>query len=151
MRAGSLQYRIKVIQSQLTTDEFGAKSEYWVLYHDMRAGILYKSGNKSITDNEMFNSSSVDFSVRYDENITEQMRVVYNNKIYKIAAINRNPFDNSLVISTELIVGLNLNGAPSTLDGGLSSSTIYPDSIDSGLSSSIYNELDYSINGGLSI
>ena len=105
MRAGTLRYTITLIQSILTTDDFGAKTETWGVYSTIRAGILYKGGNKTIQDHERFNTSNVDFTCRYDSLINEQMRIVFDNKVYKISNINRNPFDNSLIISSELISG----------------------------------------------
>ena len=105
MRAGSLKYTIKLLVSKLTSDSFGAKTEEWIVYADVRAGIIYKGGNKNISDYEMFNSSNIDFTMRYDKLINEQMRINFNNKIYKIASLNKNPFDNSLIVSAELIVG----------------------------------------------
>ena len=64
MRAGSLKYTIKLLVSKLTSDSFGAKTEEWIVYADVRAGIIYKGGNKNISDYEMFNSSNIDFTMR---------------------------------------------------------------------------------------
>ena len=103
MRAGILKYSIKLIQSQSTRDSAGSTTETWVEYANVRAGLIYKGGEKSIVDFERFNSSKIDFTIRYDKNINEQMRVIYESKTYKIASIYKNPFDNSLTVNCELI------------------------------------------------
>jgi len=105
MRAGTLRYSITIIQSISTRDDFGAMFESWNTYSTIRAGIIYKGGNKTIQDHERFNTSNVDFTCRYDKLLNEQMRIVFENKVYKISSINRNPFDNSLIISSVLISG----------------------------------------------
>lgn len=103
MRAGMLKYQLKLLQLTYTIDSFGSTTETWSEYATVRAGLIYKGGNKSIVDYEMFNSSNIDLTLRYDSNINEQMRIYFNDKLYKINAINKNPFDNSLIISCELI------------------------------------------------
>ena len=107
MRAGQLKYTITLLTNNPTTDNFGSQSENWITYSIVRAGLVYKSGQKLIQDYEMFNSATIDFTCRYDKFINEAMRIKFNDKIYKILFLNKNIYDNSLIISTELIVGVN--------------------------------------------
>jgi SPP1 family predicted phage head-tail adaptor len=106
MRSGQLKYQIQLLQKETIRELNGSTSENWIVYTTVRAGLAYKSGNKMIQDYQIFNSSTVDLTMRFDKNINEQMRIFYGNQVYKILFINRNPFDNSLSITCELIVGL---------------------------------------------
>jgi len=107
MRAGQLKYTIQILTKTNTIDDFGSSNESWNVYANVRAGIVYKSGDKAVQDYEIFNSLTIDFTIRYDRFINEQMRVNFNDRIYKINFLNKSPFDNSLIISCELISGIN--------------------------------------------
>lgn len=103
MRAGILRYTLTPLTSITIKDIYGSGVQTWITGTTIRTNIIYKSGDKLIQDFEMFNTRTVDFVVRYNKNINELMRFIFDNKTYKILFINRNLLDNSMTITTELI------------------------------------------------
>lgn len=105
MKAGKLKYKIELLQPSLIGDEFGSKEETFTHYSFVRTEVIFKGGSKNIVDNQFFNPNSKEFKIYYDANITEQFRILFENKLYKISFLNKSQFDNSLYISAELIAG----------------------------------------------
>lgn len=59
-----------------------------------------KSSNEAtLNAKEEFIELTIVFWLRYDESITDDLRIIYNGKSYKILDINRNFHDNSCLIT----------------------------------------------------
>ena len=93
MRAGLLTETILLQESVPVKNEFGATSMEWVDYLQTRANIKFNSGNRVNQNNEIFTSYKVN----------EQMRIIYQDKKYRILAINSDRTKQSTEIIGELI------------------------------------------------
>jgi SPP1 family predicted phage head-tail adaptor len=107
MRSGQLKYKISILINDVSFDEYNNVVDNWLVYREVRAGVVYKSGDKLVQEYQIFNSNTLDFIIRYDKYINEDMRIKFNERYFKINYLYKNPYDNTLTISTELISGLN--------------------------------------------
>lgn len=57
------------------------------------------SNDVTLNANEEFIELGITFWVRYDESITDDLRITYNGRLYKILDIDRNFHDNSCLIT----------------------------------------------------
>ena len=57
------------------------------------------SNDVSLNAKEEFIDLSITFWVRYDESITDNLRIIYNGQIYRILDIDRKFHDNSCLIT----------------------------------------------------
>lgn len=103
MRSGQLKYKISILVNNVSFDEYNNVVDNWLVYREVRAGVAYKSGDKIIQEYQLFNTNFLDFIIRYDKFIDANMRILFNDRLYKITYLNKNPYDNTLTISTELI------------------------------------------------
>ena len=90
MRAGLLTETILLQESVPVKNEFGATSMEWVDYLQTRANIK-------------FTSYTLTFTIRYYHKVNEQMRIIYQDKKYRILAINSDRTKQSTEIIGELI------------------------------------------------
>ena len=99
MRAGLLTETILLQESVPVKNEFGE----WVDYLQTRANIKFNSGNRVNQNNEIFTSYTLTFTIRYYHKVNEQMRIIYQDKKYRILAINSDRTKQSTEIIGELI------------------------------------------------
>lgn len=101
MRAGSLRYPI-IIQKPVTIkNEYGATTNSWQDYILTRADIRFDSGNRLNENSEIIHSYTKTFIVRHYHPITENMRIIYKGKKYRILCINPETLKQTII--TELI------------------------------------------------
>jgi len=68
----------------------------------LKSAVKYNSGSKGINNEEIFNSRNITFITHYRK-IDETMRILFNDKKYKIVFINEVGYKNGLDIKAELI------------------------------------------------
>ena len=105
MRAGVLRYVISILQKGTLKSAFGDVKADYTPYKTIKAALVTQTGNKIIENSELFNVKQKEFQIRYDSNITEDMRISYNNADYKILSISEIGFRSGLSIKIELING----------------------------------------------
>lgn len=125
MKAGDLKYTIKLLTTNKTVDSFGAVVDEWIVYNEVRSNIIYKTGDKNIKDNRMFNSSILEFVIRYDKFVNETMRVKYNERTYKIIFITKHPFDGVLTLKGELISVNEYSGTQGINNSGITVGEVF--------------------------
>lgn len=105
MRAGLLNEIIKVEQPVIAQNDYGANdyTEWETFIERTKAQVTYGSGNRVTENNEIFFTYEVIFTVRYYHKINEDMRIIWQNKKYRILSLQRNKPQQSLTIKTELI------------------------------------------------
>ena len=103
MRAGLLRYPIDILQATKTKGLSGESVPVWSLFCSTKSNVLFKSGDKKISDNQFINGRVVDFTIRYNILITEQMRVKYEGNIYKVIFINPNILTGSKIITCDYL------------------------------------------------
>jgi SPP1 family predicted phage head-tail adaptor len=88
--AGQLDRRITIQSFTTTTDDFGQKNKSFGTLVTVWAKVVEAigTGNGEGNNGDMISATKrVDFFIRYRSDINEQMQIVYNNKTYKIHAI----------------------------------------------------------------
>lgn len=105
MKAGFLRYVITILQKGTLKSAFGDVIAGYTVYKIVKAALVTQSGNKVVENSELFNVKLREFQLRFDANITEDMRISYNNGVYKILSISEIGFRAGLSIKIELING----------------------------------------------
>lgn len=100
--AGDLRYKIEVKRLTKVKDEYGATVDTYTTVYTLKAGVKYTNGSKGISNNEIFNSQSIQLTTYYRA-IKDTDRILFNNKNYKILFINEIGFREGLQINIELI------------------------------------------------
>ena len=103
MRAGLLRNKIQILGKTVEKDAYGSEKETWSILNIVRADVRYKSGGKQVSDNEIFNSQSIEINIRYIPGLNETMRVSLNDRLYKIVFIDEPEYRRALRINVERI------------------------------------------------
>ena len=85
--AGQLDRRIEFTRQSADVDSFGQDVGTFSTAFSRWAKVEEKSGNEGEEGNQMVATKRVHFFIRYDSNIQETWRIVYNSKTYTIDAI----------------------------------------------------------------
>jgi SPP1 family predicted phage head-tail adaptor len=102
MNISDCRYVIQVQKKVPVRDSFGSEKITYQDYMNLRASVKFNGGAKGIDSNEVFTSSSIQFETHYRE-ITEDMRIVFIGKKYRINSIVPVGYRTSLIINCELI------------------------------------------------
>ena len=103
MRAGLLRFLITILQPTSVKSGLGSKDKTWTEFKLTKCDVKFKTGDKNVVDNQFTNGKSVDFIIRYNVQITDQMRVKYEGNVYKIIFINPNILTGQKIISCEYL------------------------------------------------
>jgi SPP1 family predicted phage head-tail adaptor len=103
MRAGLLNTTITIEQQINNKGEFGATNISWVPYKSTKARCTYSSGNRTNENNEIFFAYEVIFTIRIYHKVSENMRIIWEGRKYRILAIEKQKAQQQIVIKTELI------------------------------------------------
>lgn len=103
MEAGKLRNRIVFLSRNLTENEYNEQSIEYVTYKETRAQVIYKTGNKTIQNDEIVQIYNTTFVVRYYLQINETMLIEYNNERYRILSIISDAQKQSKTIYTEKV------------------------------------------------
>tara|TARA_R110000803_G_scaffold210835_1_gene284140 strand:+ start:9264 stop:9596 length:333 start_codon:yes stop_codon:yes gene_type:complete len=82
MRTGQFRYRISIYNMVGTKNEFGEPEIIKQLYKSLRASRKYIGGTTNEVDNTISVKRTIEFTVRFDENILEDMVIEYNGDEY---------------------------------------------------------------------
>ena len=103
MQAGLLKYIIDIQAVSVTKDEYGAETEQWQNVIQTKADVRYLNGSKTLQNGEIININQLQFIVRHYLTRNEQMRIVYEEKKYRILSINNDRLMMKKTIIAELI------------------------------------------------
>lgn len=104
MEAGSLKYNIEIETPVINIDEYGANSLVWEKLKSTRASANIENGSRVNENNEIVYAYNVRFSIRhYHTDVTENCRILWNNKKYRILGIFPDSTLQRIIIDTELI------------------------------------------------
>ncbi|MBD5229553.1 MAG: phage head closure protein [Bacteroidales bacterium] len=104
MNAGTLFYDIVIEKPEIiVNDDFGSQTETWVKHIKTKADIIWDSGSRTNDNNETFYAWNMTFRIRYYHDVNEKMRIVWNNKRYRILSIMPDRIKQVKTIRTELI------------------------------------------------
>ena len=102
MIIGQMRYRIEILIPAIDNDEYNSNKEIYINYLTLKAGKKEITGNKT-NDKEIFSTARIDWNIYFRKGITENMRIKYNNKQYRILYIQEIGNKEGLTIQTELI------------------------------------------------
>jgi SPP1 family predicted phage head-tail adaptor len=102
IQAGEMRNDIIVQRKTTIKDNYGAEADIFTDTLYLKAAVKYNSGNRGLNNEEVFNSRNITFTTYY-RSITESMRILFNDKKYKITFISVIGYNEGLSINTELI------------------------------------------------
>lgn len=103
MQAGLLKYVIDIQEVAKSKDEYGAEIEQWQNVIQTKSDVRYLNGSKTLQNGEIINLNQLQFTVRHYLNINEQMRIIYEEKKYRILSVNNDRLMAKKMIIAELI------------------------------------------------
>jgi head-tail adaptor len=103
MLAGLLNEPITIIESALTTNDYGEEEQEWVEKYTTRARLVHDYGSRSQTNSEIFYTSTKTFQVRYYVPVTVFDRIIWNSLTYRIIDIEPSKEMMNLTIKAELV------------------------------------------------
>lgn len=89
MRAGTLRHRVTIQQNTPTQDAFGEPIESWSTYATVWAAVEPLTGNERFVPvgAQVQATVSTRIRIRYRDGVTNQMRVLWGSRIYRIEAV----------------------------------------------------------------
>lgn len=103
MVAGKLNEVITVVKSVNSKDSYGATTISWEDSYTTKASVVQNNGSRVVVNNEIFNSYTVEFVIRYYHLISEKDRIKWNNNLYQIESIIKDRRKNNKTIITTLV------------------------------------------------
>lgn len=103
MKAGILREKIDIYKPNISTTDYGNTKIEYVYYKSTRAAVDYVSGTKELVNDENFHTITKSFILRYYNDITEDDRIKYEDRFWKINSIKPNKYYNDKVVETELV------------------------------------------------
>ena len=82
MRTGQFRYRISIYNMIGGKNEFGETEILKTLYRSVRSSRKYIGGTTNEVDNTISVKRTIEFTVRFDENIVEDMVIKYGDDEY---------------------------------------------------------------------
>ena len=104
MEAGKLTERITIQRPNTVRDIYGATKPTWAdVVSNLPAAVNYIRGDREIDNGEIFHGRVTTFSIRWDGQVDETMRIIWDNLKYRILSIDRRTHRREYMIRTELI------------------------------------------------
>lgn len=103
MRAGLLKEPIRILESHLTTNDFGEQTEQWITKYNTKARLVNDGGDRSIINGEIFYSNIKTFEVRSYVPVDEFDRIQWNNQVWRILNIQPDKIKMNKTIRAELV------------------------------------------------
>lgn len=87
MRGGRLDRRIVIEEATQTRDELGAIIETWATWRTIWAQVTPMTANDRFLSDALRPARTNKFRIRYLAGISEQMRITFEDRTYKITGI----------------------------------------------------------------
>ena len=84
MLSGRLQWRVEILKINRTPDGSGGYTTAWVNYATRWSDIQPLSGKERFAEGQIQNPTQIMFRLRYDPDVTAEMRIRYKGKVYQI-------------------------------------------------------------------
>ena len=86
-RSGMLNRRIELWRKTSTKNEYGEYDESWALLSTVRAYVHRNTGVQTVDNDEVFNTTKLNLSLRKQLNITDMDRFKVEGNLYQIEFI----------------------------------------------------------------
>jgi head-tail adaptor len=103
MQSGLLNELIEIYKPVIDKNEYGEQVQVYVKFKETKAQVIYNSGNRSTSNNEIVFNYYQTFKIRRYHEIMENYQIKYKGKFYRILSIEDIRQYNHKVITTELI------------------------------------------------
>lgn len=103
MRAGKLDRRIVIQSKSVVKNSYGEGVNTWSTFLTVWSRAVQKDGREETDNNNRGTQRRVDFRVRYNDTITNEMRIIWESKYYKIEDIKELGREDGLQIITSLL------------------------------------------------
>lgn len=103
MKAGMLKESISLYKPIVTKSDFGGTNVTYESFYTTRAAVLWNSGSRVNENNEIVFPQYKTFIMRTYVPITEQTRIKFNGKFYRVESIELNKKYNDLQVNAQLI------------------------------------------------
>jgi len=103
MRSGKLDKRIIIESFTDVKDDYGQEIRTWSTFATVWAGIKLNIGRQEYEASEKVKERVVDFKVRYREDLTVGMRILYKSSYYDIQDIVELGREDGLIIRGQRI------------------------------------------------
>lgn len=103
MKAGQLKYPIDVQHRVENRNEYGEETQEYITVRHTRANVIYKSGDRNETNNELQLNYGVQFIVRSYVEIDDATIIIFQNHKYRVEAYHKDYDYNNIVVETSLI------------------------------------------------
>lgn len=87
LKTGTLNRQVTIQRRDGGKDEYGQLTDTWVNVATVWASILHKSGLETVKSSVDISVVQTSVRIRYREDVTAAMRVVYGNTLYDIRAV----------------------------------------------------------------
>lgn len=87
MKAGELDVRISIETPTVTRDDSGGPVHTWALFAEVYAKLTPLRGRELVAAAQVMPDAEMKFTIRYRTGITEQHRIVHEEKNYDIGHI----------------------------------------------------------------
>ena len=102
MNIGKLDRYITLQSVSTSVDAYGQPVELFSTLANVWAKIEYKSEVEKFENEQLRAVSSIDFTIRYRTDVTQQMRISYNSETYQIIGISEIGRGEGLKLKTKL-------------------------------------------------
>lgn len=87
-RAGLLNEKIKIYKVEWVKDDYGSQVETLQLRSETRARVIYNSGNRTVSNNEVVHDYYRTMVVRYYVEVEDYDVIYWDNKYYLVLSID---------------------------------------------------------------
>lgn len=101
--AGQFKEIITIYKRTLEKNEYGQEQENYLPYQTTRAKVTYRSGNKTVENDEIVQIYTKTFTIHYYIKIVSTDRIKWNGEYYRILSIDKQQPYNQIVVETEVI------------------------------------------------
>lgn len=103
MKAGLLKEQIEIITPEIVKNDYGEQDTEWKSKYTTRARLIHTSGNRVITNDEVFYGHVKTLEIRQYVPIDDFDRIIWNNKQYRILDIEPDEHQMKKIIRVELV------------------------------------------------
>ena len=103
MIAGTLTEVITILKHSVVVSEYGDQSDTYTPSQITRASVLYRNGNRTDSNHDVFYTYHRTLVVRRYIDVDEFDRIQWNDKIWRILSIDPDRVKNSKTIEIEII------------------------------------------------
>lgn len=103
MQAGKLNELIEIYKPSISQNEYGEQCQIYQKCYETKAEVVYNSGNRGISNNEVVYDYQKTFKIRRYVEVMENYQLKYKGKMYRILSIEDIRQYNHKVVRAELI------------------------------------------------